>query len=287
MGYAFIGFGEAGTAFVTNWSEAAKASTRGFDIKSKRPGVLTERYDSFGVRECFSSEEAVRDADVVFSLVTADQAATAAQEAASSVQAGMLFLDCNSCSPGTKRSNRDVIERAGARYVDVAVMAPVHPALNKVPLHLSGPHADAAAQVLSDLGMTPTVLEGDVGYASSVKMIRSIMIKGMEALTAQCFLAATKAGVDDRILASLEKSFPGFGWEARGGYNLERMIQHGIRRAAEMEEVAITVSELGLPNEMVAATVIWQRRIGELQLTAASEDYRELSEILNAKLASD
>ncbi|MEM9716163.1 MAG: DUF1932 domain-containing protein [Pseudomonadota bacterium] len=284
MSYAFIGFGEAANAFVKNWSDAAKAVAKGFDVKSSTRSGLTDRYAAAGVTECFSAAEAVDGADVIFSLVTADQAEAAALSAQDSISDGALFLDCNSCSPFAKQRNRDLIERAGGAYVDVAVMAPVIPAYNTVPLSLSGPHAERAANVLTELGMNPTVLDGEVGLASSTKMIRSIMVKGMEALTAEFLLAATKAGVDERVLASLEKSLPNFGWAKRGGYNLERMMEHGIRRAAEMEEVAKTVAELGLPNSMVAATVEWQRRIGELQLDAGSEDYVELTDKLHQAL---
>jgi 3-hydroxyisobutyrate dehydrogenase-like beta-hydroxyacid dehydrogenase len=94
-------------------------------------------------------------------------------------------------------------------------------------------------------------------------MLRSVMVKGMEALMAECFLAARRAGVEDKVLASLSGSFPEIDWPLRGAYNLERMIVHGRRRAAEMREVALTVEALGLPANMVHACVEWQEKIGQ------------------------
>ena len=85
-------------------------------------------------------------------------------------------------------------------------------------------------------------------------MLRSVMVKGIEALTAECFLAARKAGVADEVAASLDASWPGTDWAARADYNLGRMREHGLRRAAEMEEVAATLEALGEGSDMARAT---------------------------------
>ena len=140
-------------------------------------------------------------------------------------------------------------------------MAPVHPKLNMVPLLVSGPHAEAIAPVLEALPMAPARVAGEVGRASSIKMIRSVMVKGIEALTAECFLAAARAGVADEVIGSLSASHGGGDWDTRAAYNLERMLRHGARRAAEMDEVARTLRDLDLPDDMATATAGWQRRI--------------------------
>ena len=142
-------------------------------------------------------------------------------------------------------------------------LAPVHPKRHHVPLTISGPHAEAAKAILKALDMRPEIAGHEVGQASTIKMLRSVMVKGMEALMAECFLSARRAGVEDQVLASLSGSFPETDWPLRGAYNLERMIVHGRRRAAEMREVALTVEALGLPADMVHACVEWQERIGQ------------------------
>jgi 3-hydroxyisobutyrate dehydrogenase-like beta-hydroxyacid dehydrogenase len=95
-------------------------------------------------------------------------------------------------------------------------------------------------------------------------MLRSVMVKGLEALTAECLLAARRAGVEAEVLASLEASDPDIAWRTRAAYNLERMMVHGTRRAAEMEEVAKTVAALGLPDAMSRAATRWQASVGAL-----------------------
>src|SRR5262249_29395689 len=81
-----------------------------------------------------------------------------------------------------------------ARYVDVAVMAPVHPARHQTPMLLAGPEADAVAPLLAELAMKIAVAGPAIGAAAAIKMVRSVMVKGMEALTYECFVAAARGG---------------------------------------------------------------------------------------------
>jgi 3-hydroxyisobutyrate dehydrogenase-like beta-hydroxyacid dehydrogenase len=215
--------------------------------------------------------EAVKEADLVFSTVTADQAVQAAENCAPHMKKQAFWFDLNSCAPSSKQRAAELMEDVEVRYVDVAVMAPVHPKRNMVPLLIAGPHARQAKALLEALPMAPRMVEGGIGAASSIKMIRSVMVKGLEALTAECILAGVAAGVDEEVLASLLRTYPGIDWPAQTTYNLERTIVHGERRAAEMREVVKTVEDLSLPAEMSAATVAWQSRIGALRL-AAPED---------------
>jgi 3-hydroxyisobutyrate dehydrogenase-like beta-hydroxyacid dehydrogenase len=150
---------------------------------------------------------------------------------------------------------------------------------------ISGPHAEAAAGALAALGMAASIHDGPVGSASAIKMIRSIMIKGLEALVCECALSGRIAGVDEVVLASLDETFPGFDWKRRSAYMLERVMTHGVRRAAEMREVALTVDWLGLEGAMSRAAVDWQQKVGELGLRADGTDCRALADRILDKLA--
>jgi 3-hydroxyisobutyrate dehydrogenase-like beta-hydroxyacid dehydrogenase len=249
-----IGFGEAALAFAPGLDALLTA----FDIKPDRP-ILAN------VRSMASNEEALAGVAAALSLVTADQALQAATDAAACLEPGALWFDMNSVAPETKRAASRVIEAAGGLYVDVAVMAPVHPARTGVPLLVSGPHAEEGAALLRTIGFSKVrVIEGAVGRASSIKMIRSVMVKGIEALTAECVLAADRAGVLGEVLASLDASPPPADWKTRADYNLDRMLEHGLRRAAEMEEVVKTLDALGTGSAMTRGTVIRQRELGAL-----------------------
>jgi 3-hydroxyisobutyrate dehydrogenase-like beta-hydroxyacid dehydrogenase len=254
---AMIGFGEAAIAFAPGLS----ASLAAFDIKPDRP-VLAN------VQAMASNADALAGAAASLSLVTADQALQAATDAAGYLEPGALWFDMNSVAPDTKRAASRVIEAVGGRYVDVAVMSPVHPARIGVPLLVSGPHSEEGAALLRAIGFTRVrVVEGPVGRASSIKMIRSVMVKGIEALTAECVLAADRAGVLDEVIASLDASPAPADWASRADYNLDRMLEHGLRRAAEMEEVVKTLDALGTGSAMTRGTVVRQREIGALGAT--------------------
>ncbi|SFI14350.1 DUF1932 domain-containing protein [Albimonas pacifica] len=273
---AFVGFGEAALAFLSGWAEDRPAHVAAYDVKTEDPAAaaaMRARYAEAGATGADTPAQALAGAQAAFCVVTADRALEAAQAAAAAgIPPGLLWFDCNSCAPDTKRAAAEVVEAAGGRYVDVAVMAPVHPKRHRVPLLVSGPHAAEAVAVLEALGMNPAIAGEGVGEASAIKMVRSVMIKGMEALTTECFLAARRAGVEERVIASLLASDPEVNWPKRGAYNLERMMVHGARRAAEMREVALTVQALGLPPRMAAATAEWQDDVARLGAEPGEED---------------
>jgi 3-hydroxyisobutyrate dehydrogenase-like beta-hydroxyacid dehydrogenase len=260
---AFIGFGEAGQAF-------ARPGVRAYDRKIEDPATRAAKLDDYratGVAGCETPGDALSGTAAVLSLVTADQALPAARACAGHIAPGTLWLDMNSVAPRTKRAAAEAIAAAGGRYVDVAVMAPVLPARLAVPLLVAGPHAADAITLLAAHGFTAAADAGPhIGDASAIKMIRSVMVKGIEALSAECALAAHRAGVADAVFASLDASWKPQGWAARVDYNLDRMLAHGARRAAEMEEVAATLEDLGVEPAMTRGTILSQRATGTLGL---------------------
>jgi 3-hydroxyisobutyrate dehydrogenase-like beta-hydroxyacid dehydrogenase len=293
---AFLGFGEAAQAFLRGWRTQPGFAARiaAYDVKTDSPDARVRDakradYSAAQVEDGETAPAALAGAPLIFSVVTADQAEAAALAALPGLAENAFFFDCNSCAPQTKARVAVRIEAAGGRYVDTAVMAPVHPRLHRTPLLISGPHAEAAAAALRSLAMAPEIHAGPVGSSSSVKMIRSVMIKGLEALACECALAGRAAGVDDVVLATLDDTFPGFDWKKRIAYMMERVMTHGVRRAAEMREVALTVDELGLDGAMSRGAVAWQQRVGELRLRAADgdpSDYRDLADRILSALAS-
>lgn len=279
---ALIGLGEAGQALAQGWDRSALDGISSYDLNAGT-SALQDAATRLDVALADHPAPAVSQADAVFCLVTADQALVAAQAAAPHLQQGALWLDGNSCAPATKRAAAVVIEAAGGRYVDLAIMAPIHPRLHRTPGLLAGPHAADALRSFAPLHMDFKVAGPRVGDASSIKMLRSVMIKGFEALTAECLLAARRAGVENAVLASLQASDPGWNWRDRSAYNLERMMRHGTRRAAEMREVATTLRDLGLPDRMAMATALWQDQIAALGLPEGADDLADRADrILDA-----
>jgi 3-hydroxyisobutyrate dehydrogenase-like beta-hydroxyacid dehydrogenase len=114
-----------------------------------------------------------------------------------------------------------------------------------------------------------------VGKVSAIKMCRSVMIKGLEALTTECLFAAREYGVEEQVLASLHASFPSLGWnDALPGYLISRVAEHGIRRSEEMEEVVKTLRDAGA-GLMSRATAQAQRQLPQ-SMAARDLNYAQL-----------
>src|SRR5205823_5505948 len=158
-------------------------------------------------------------------------------------------------SPALKQDIDRIISATGASFVEAAVMAPVQPYGHKVPMLLGGAGAKAFAQTMAPFGMRLEILDGaKVGSAAAVKMCRSIVVKGLEALLFECVMAATTFDADGLVFASLDESFPGVDWKKLADYTSGRVVVHGERRAREMEEVAETLKAIGIDPIMAEAT---------------------------------
>jgi 3-hydroxyisobutyrate dehydrogenase-like beta-hydroxyacid dehydrogenase len=241
----------------------------------------------------------VRAADLVVSAVTASQAVAVAEACAAGLTAGAFFLDFNSASPGAKGRAAQIVDGAGGRYVEGAVMTSLPPYRIKVPLLLGGPHARELEPRLNALGFAARVCSDTLGVASATKMCRSIMIKGLEAMVIESFTTARHYGVEDAVIASLQETFPGIDWEKQGAYFFQRVIEHGRRRSEEVREVAVTVREAGLEPWSAAGTAerqAWVADLADASLFgkrgepgfARSPDWRtEADRILSARSLAD
>jgi 3-hydroxyisobutyrate dehydrogenase-like beta-hydroxyacid dehydrogenase len=259
----FIGFGEAGQAIASGLRESGIERIAAWDIlyPQSEGARLKAAGEAMGARCAASAQEAVAETDMVISAVTAASSLEAARSVAPHLAGNPYYLDINSVSPGRKREAAKLLTNR-ARYVDVAVVAAIHPKRHRTPLLIAGPQAESVSPLLRELEMQLSVVGDTIGAAAAIKMIRSVMIKGIEALTLECFLAASRAGILEEVTASLKNNYPGLDWPKITEYNLERMATHGERRAAEMEEAAATLRELGLDPLMVDATVKRQREMG-------------------------
>jgi len=254
---ALIGFGEVGKTFARGFLASGRFDIATFDVlfdNSAAGAARREAARTLGVEAAPTAAAAASGAQVVISAVTAASALAVAEAAGRYLRPGQFFLDINSVAPETKRADAAAVAPSGAFYVEAAVMAPVAPYGLNVPMLLGGTAAAELAAILVPAGMKMEPVAVAIGEASAIKMCRSVMIKGIEALAVECFMTARRYGVEDRIVASLDETFKPLQWEKLAGYLIERVVQHGRRRAAEMREAAETVAAAGLEPLMTAAT---------------------------------
>jgi 3-hydroxyisobutyrate dehydrogenase-like beta-hydroxyacid dehydrogenase len=284
----FIGFGEAGFTIGNGLKSAGIERLFAYDIATDsqdRGPQIHGRAAEAGATLVPGSAELARAADVIFSTVTSSSALDAARQTAPFLASRHLYADLNSVSPALKREVDGVISATGASFVEAAVMAPVSPYGHRVPMLIGGPSATRFVEMMTPLGMRLEAVEGPVGKAAAVKMCRSIVVKGIEALLAECVLGASRYDADERVFASLQETWPGIDWKQLADYTMGRVVVHGERRAREMEEVAETLRAIGVEPMMADATARRQDWSAALNLKAhfgpdGPSTYQEVLDVL-------
>lgn len=269
-----LGAGEAGRAFGAGLAAQAGVRVVAFDVAFETgsrfaadpsPAAARDAVAAAGIEPLAGPAEVAQASDVLFSFVTAGVAVEVARAVAPHLTTRHLVADANSASPDLMAEVAAIVEASGARFADVAVMAAVPPHGHRVPLLVSGEGAATLDDWGSGLGLRIERLDGPAGAASCVKMLRSLLVKGVEALILQTGRAAASYGVLDRVLDSMT-DLPFDDWRTLADYLLDRTAVHGERRGHELTEVAATLCSLDVDPGLAEA--------GARALLAAAHDER-------------
>jgi 3-hydroxyisobutyrate dehydrogenase-like beta-hydroxyacid dehydrogenase len=286
MKIGFVGFGEAAFHIAKGLRQPGIASICAFDINVT--GNMRQRAREAQTVLVDTNRELAQSCDIMLSAVTANQAANAAEQNAPYLTTSHIYADLNSVSPGLKQSIARVIQASGARFAEIAMMAPVPPYGHKVPMLAGGDGAQDFVAVLAPFGISAEIVSREVGTAAATKMFRSIIVKGLEALLTECVLGASRYNADERVFASLAETFPAINWKELADYMVGRVVVHGERRAREMEEVAATLREIDIEPIMAEAIVRrmdWSVELGLKQIFQgeAPQSYRHVVDAATKK----
>lgn len=238
---AVLGLGEAGSRLAADLVSAS-AEVRGYDpVAGPTPA---------GVDRAGDAGSAVSGATVVLALTTASTALAAAESALPGLGAGATYADLNTTSPAQKREIAALVERAGARFADVALLGPIPARGLGTSALASGSGAQSFADVLGPLGMPVEVLSDRPGDAATLKLLRSVFMKGLAASALESLQAAEAAGraswLEGEIAAVV------------GPQLLERVVEgsrrHAVRRLDELEAARELLVELGVEPRVVGAS---------------------------------
>ena len=270
-----IGFGEAAHGIASGLREVhADLPIMAWDILFSSADIgrtLHAKADLIDVAVATGPGDIFENADIVLSAVTTNQSLVAAEQCAQFISPGVVFIDLNSTSPGKKRAVGEIIKSAGGHMVEAAVMDDVPRHGHRVPMLLAGSKAQTAAKWLTELGMQTTAIDGGIGQASTIKMVRSVFMKGLSAILVECVIAADRAGIQNDVLNSIEKTFPGIDWHQLTARSLTSTALHAGRRAGEMLECATTLKELDINPIMTAATAERLQELADLGLKGIAE----------------
>jgi 3-hydroxyisobutyrate dehydrogenase-like beta-hydroxyacid dehydrogenase len=240
---AVLGLGEAGAPISLDLV-AAGADVRGYDPRVTAPAGVEGRADE---------ADAVRDAALVLSVNSALDAEDCLRHALPALEAGTVWADFNTASPGLKLRLAEAAAGRGVLVADVALMAPVPGRGLRTQMVASGPGAERFAAVVGSYGAGVEVLAGPPGAAISRKLLRSVFYKGLAAAVVEALAGARAAGCEDWLRENIAAELAGF--DAR---TLDRLVdgthRHARRRAEEMTAASAQLRELGVEPRLATAT---------------------------------
>ncbi|MBV8392577.1 MAG: NAD(P)-dependent oxidoreductase [Alphaproteobacteria bacterium] len=296
---ALLGFGEAGTAIARGL--AAEGGWRAaLDVGGAKPGdnaprrviaidtaldkdargtALGKEARRLDVTISDKYTEALSEADLVISVVQGEFALEAAQSAAPLLKKGAYYLDMCTVTGKMSDEDRAAIEASGARYVDVAVMGGFFSSGIKAPMLVAGEETRGVVEWMNKTGFVAKYLGPKPGSASSVKMLRSVIVKGIEALAVESFVTAKRQGILDEVMGCLgdidARTFAG-----SLAMLTQTHIVHAHRRWEEMGLVARTLRDTGVEPLMTEAIEKSHRRTVDAHIAPADGKVPSLEEAL-------
>lgn len=291
---ALLGFGEAGSAIARGLVAAGgwRGEARPGDNAPRRLIAIDTALDRDARGTKLGREaraldvaiegiytEALREADLVISAVQGEFALDAAREAAPLLKKGAHFLDLCTVTGAMSDEDRAAIEAGGGRYIDVAVMGGFFTQGIKAPMLVGGADAEPVVAWMNDHGFDARVLGPKPGSASAVKMLRSTLIKGLEALGVESLVAAQRQGILEEVLGCLgdadAMTFRGF-----VSMLVQTHIVHAHRRWEEMGLVARTLRETGVDPIMTETIERSHRRTVDAHIAPADGKVPSLEDAL-------
>jgi 3-hydroxyisobutyrate dehydrogenase-like beta-hydroxyacid dehydrogenase len=258
----FIGFGEAARVFAAGLRPGGPellAFCRGPRHAPPYAPEFRQAAAALGVELVDTVAELARRADVLFSAVAPGAAETVGVEAAAALRPGQVFADVNAVSPATKEAIAAAVAARGAAFVDAELMGAASLYGAAVPLYVSGGGAEEFKRVFAPLGLNVTVVPGAAGAAAALKMFRSVVTKGMEAIVVEAMFAAFRAGLAREAFTAITEPMDAVKYSEFARMCITSDPIHAGRRADEMAIVSEVLRALGVEPIMVEAT---RRRLG-------------------------
>lgn len=272
MKVLFIGFGEAAFNIAAGLKSEGLTDMGAFDINANNPkfaAAIASRAEETGVTLFDDLHAACGQAEFIFSLTSATAAVSVAQGIFPHLKSGQVYVDMNSAAPTVKETINAIPREKGVLFCDAGVMGTVPGNQHKVPMFIAGEGAARFAEEFLPYGMKLTALDAPAGGASAIKMLKSVVMKGIPQLMFESFEGAHRYGVLDILVKSLGSSLEGKSVEKLADTFIARTLIHAARRAAEMRDVQSTLDAMDMDASMVKATI---KKLDDM----AAQDWNEL-----------
>ena len=291
MKLGFLGFGEVGYEISSGLVKEGLTEIYAFDPlqnDEKRGGFIKERAKDAKVTLLESAEKLAETCDITIGVVPGAFALNAAKSILNAIKSGKVYVDASTTLPNTKREISKLVEEKGGEFADVALMASLAQAHYKVPILLAGSGAERFIKELAPYGMVLTKISDNAGDAVSVKLVRSVYMKGIAALGAEMLEASNRLGVDRLVLDSLSGTMNAKPFEETNNFFVIASAWHGARQVHEMEDVTKMLKDIGVEPTMTEATtkrLEWFRDLETIKYfdNHRPEQWKALAELWDKK----
>jgi 3-hydroxyisobutyrate dehydrogenase-like beta-hydroxyacid dehydrogenase len=215
-----------------------------------RSPATADRAQAAGLRPVGSLAELLAGSEVVFSLCPPANAEHLARQIAEHRFNG-LFVEANAIQPARMTHIAALVTAAGATVVDGSVIGPPPSGERTARMYLSGPPVavDTVQRLLVGSQTEPRRVDDRIGAASALKMAYGSFQKISRALAAVSHALADDFGVGEHLLAEARDMH---GTALADRATVPSVAARAWRWAPEMDEVAATLRDAGLPDVLAA-----------------------------------
>ena len=257
----FLGFGEAAARFASDLARSGITSIAGYSRSGAKaqPGDLTHtRAARAGVQLVRTVGALAKKSDIIIVLTPGTAALAALRKIRKYLRPGQLYVDASATSVDTM-ARAAALVGDGVRFVDAAIMGPVDVMGIKSPIVASGSHAAAFRDLMTPYGMVINVVGANPGDASAMKLIRSVMTKGLSGILLETLEAARRRNILDAVIADLAVTFNTIPFEKIIKRYTCGTAVHCGRRIPEMKECLDLLRAMGATDRMTRSTIAMLR----------------------------
>ncbi len=266
-----LGFGELASAWARELAARGGCEVRVHVRPRAGADARAGRARAAGIRLWHDLSAAVAGADAVVGCVPSRAAVDVARACLPHLAPGALYVDPAPAAPAAKRALAAEMDDRGVAYADVALLGTVVASGLAVPMLAAGPGATRWERIGSELGMQVSAIAGDAGRATAVKLIRSVYMKGRDALVLEMLVAARRLGIEDEVVRSIAGPGERVEFGALADRVLGALSVHAGRRADELAESAHELAAAGVEPLVTVAAEARLRWLAQLDLGPVGE----------------
>lgn len=253
-----IGFGEVGSTLGQGLRDEGLTAIAAYDkfaFDGPFCDLIQSRAARAGVVLVESPGELAAESDIVLGVTPGSASVASAQAFAPCMTPSQMFVDLASATPKVKQAVGAALKASGVALADASIMGTPHVDGHRLPILASGPAAAEFRNALLPWGLKVECVAGELGAASGIKIMRSVIAKGLEGLLVECMLGARRYGIDQQVLTSFGRFMASRPFEEMANFLLVTDVIHAERRAQEARMSAEALEEAGVDPIMTRATV--------------------------------